>query len=544
MKKNQAKFFIIPFLLLLSFEIFATDYYFYLQFTDKANSPYSLSNPSEYLSERATRRRQYFRITCDSTDLPVNPAYLQEIETNNFRIHNTTKWLNGATVVSSDSATIDLLQVLPFIKWIEYTGKLEKDGRERTIRKKSFVQTEALGSYGHAAAQINQVNGMHLHSAGYRGEGIYIGLLDAGFYNVDIMPAFNVLRLENRLLGTKDFVNPASNVFRENSHGASVLSVMASNIDGQYIGTAPDASYWLVRTENDGPEYPMEMDFWISGIEFLDSLGIDIVNSSLGYATFDAPEMNFTYADLNGETARISRAAQMASKKGIIVVNSAGNDGNKAQKYINVPADAKDILTVGAVTTEGVASNFSSFGPTSDGRLKPELTARGTSTALMNTNGSFSGNGTSFSAPIIAGMMACFLHFAKDNRSFISLDNLFQYVFKSANMYNFPTEQLGYGNPDFQKACELLTADISASNISGIFIFTDTISKTLRIDFGHTDFRYAYVQILDINGKLLLNQIITFEKMDINTNGFNQGIYAVRIVFPNGETSIQKILIQ
>ena len=533
-------------LLFLSAKVQATDYYFYVQLADKDNTPYSLSNPAGYLSQRAIERRQFFRLSADSTDLPINPNYLQAIKTNGFRIHNKTKWLNGATVVTSDSISIALLQALPFVKRVEYTGKMDDYTRRRTAQKKNLLQTDDLVDYGHADAQITQVNGKYLHDKGYRGDNIHIGVMDAGFYKANEMSAFSRMRMEGRLLGTKDFVNPDSDIYQENSHGSSVLSTMATDINGLYIGTAPDASYWLVRSEKDGPEYAMEMDFWISGIEFLDSVGIDVVSSSLGYTTFDDEDMDFTYADMNGETARMSRAATMASNKGIILVSSAGNEGNKPWKYIGAPADAKGIITVGAVMTDGTVSNFSSFGPASDGRVKPEIAALGTSTALMNVNGCFASQGTSFSAPIISGMMGCFLQLAKDNYSFITLDDLFQYVFRSGNTYNSPSGQLGYGIPDFEKAADLLLANITIHTAAAteILIFADAASKTLKIDLNGRNLKDSYIQILDINGKLLLNQMVSFERTIINTNGFNQGIYAVRIIFSNGETHTQKVIIK
>jgi len=527
--------------------VFATDYYFYIQLTDKNNSPYCLSNPAEFLSERAIARRNYFRLAVDSTDLPVNPHYLRKIEAKGFRIHNRTRWLNGATVVTSDSASINRLENLDFVKWIEYTGKVNTGNRIENRRKfalyqaDDFQQIGVASKYGFADAQLSQVNGKYLHNAGFRGDGIYIGVLDAGFFNADIMPAFESLRSENRLLGTKDFVNPASDIFREHSHGSSVLSVMASHVENQHIGTAPMASYWLVRTENVWLEYLMEMDFWISGLEFLDSVGIDVVNSSLIYRTFDDPRMNFTHADMNGRTTRMSRAAEMASQKGIVVVNSAGNDGNGAWRIIGAPADAKGIITVGAVTSEGVASNFSSFGPSADGRIKPEIAARGSATALMNVNGNVSGNGTSFSAPIIAGMMACLLQFVRENHLFVSLDEILQAVFRSANNHNSPTEQLGFGIPDFGKAANFLLA--SNETPTDIFIFTDALSRTLQVNLGNRSFENAYIQIFNTTGKILLNQAIVSEQTTINTSGFSPGIYAVRILFSNRETKTQKVVI-
>jgi subtilisin family serine protease len=548
MKNILKKYFICILMLCLSSAgttVSAVEYYFYVQLTDKNNTPYSLSNPAEFLSERAIERRNYFRLVVDSTDLPVNPAYLQQIEAQGFRIHNKTKWLNGATVVTSDSASISTLENLNFVHWIEYTGKVPvATSRSQEMSRKVETQFDTVSKYGFAEAQINQIGGRFLHETGYQGEEIFIGVLDAGFFNADIMPAFERMRLENRLLGTRDFVNPQSNIFNEQSHGSNVLSTMAAYVENTYIGTAPKASYWLVRTENAALEYPMEMDFWISGIEFLDSVGIDVVNSSLGYTTFDDARMNFTQADLNGETARMSRAAEMASQKGIIVVNAAGNEGNKTWRKIGVPADARGIISVGAVTADGTASAFSSFGFTADNRIKPEIAARGTETALMNVNGFLSGNGTSFASPIIAGMMACFLQFAKDNYAYISLEDIFQKVFRSANNYNSPTEQLGYGIPDFEKAANFLLTSVEQNYQDEIYIFADSASKTLRIGLNNQNYKNAYIQVFDIKGRIRLNQSVFVEKTAINTNDFSVGIYAVRIVFSDGKTVVQKVMIR
>lgn len=542
-KTKHGKILAMILLLFFSKNLIATDYFFYIQFTDKANTPYSLSNPSGFLSERAIERRKYFHITCDSTDLPINPTYLQQLATDGFRIHNKTKWLNGATIVTSDSTSISGVEHFSFVKYAVYTGKIDKKTKQESRENKKVTYTDNLPDYGHADAQINQINGKYLHNLGYRGQGIYIGVLDAGFYNVDIIPAFNLLRLQNRLLATKDFVDPDSDIFKENAHGANVLSIMASDISGQYIGTAPDASFCLVRTENNASEYIMETDFWISGIEYLDSLGIDVVNSSLGYTTFDDPEMDFVYTDLNGGTTRISKAAELASKKGIIVVNSAGNEGNKPWKHISAPADAEGIIAVGAVTNEGIASNFSAFGPSSDGRVKPEIATWGSSTVLMNINGNTVSNGTSFSAPIAAGMMACLLQAIKENYLYIPLNDISQAVFESANMYNNPSEQLGYGIPDFEKAYNLLFSDINRDT-SDIYIFADSLSKTLRINLAANSFKNTYIQILNIAGKILINEPAFSAKLSLNTADFPAGIYAIRIIFSNGKTDTQKIIIR
>ena len=357
-----------------------TGYYFYVQFANKNNSPYSLTKPQEYLSARAIERRAQRAPGIDSTDLPITPAYLSQIESLGIHVHNRSKWMNGATVLLTDSSKMSLVRALSFVKWVKYTGKIRLAATSSSKRTKVVENSD---SYGSAAAQINQMSGKYLHDLGYRGKGVVVGVLDAGFLDVNRNPAFDSLNLQGRLLGTKDFVNPNSNIYAEDSHGAAVMSILAGNLPGSFIGTAPDASFWLIRTEYTPTEYLVETDFWCSGIEFADSVGVDVVNSSLGYTKFDDPVMDYTYADMNGEVSRASRCAALAAKKGIIVCSSAGNEGNKAWHYIGAPADAKGIVTVGGVNYSGVSSVFSSYGPSSDSRIKPEVCTLGTSAALI-----------------------------------------------------------------------------------------------------------------------------------------------------------------
>ena len=297
-----------------------TSYYFYVQFANKKNTPFTLSNPSAYLSARAIARRTSFGVICDSTDLPVNHSYIQQVENLGIHVHSASKWMNGATVLISDSSfskytfnpvknkidtaiihvpdsgQLRILKSLQYVKFIEYTGKLVGP----MLSPKQKLNAKSSFTYGTAAGQINQLNGAYLHNQGFRGKGIHVGVIDAGFTNVNVNRCFDSLRLQGRLLGTKDIINPTSNIYAEDNHGAEVLSSMTGNIAGQYLGTAPDASYWLIRSEYSPTEYKVETDFWCSAIEFADSVGVDIATSSLGYSTFDDTNMNFTYADMNG----------------------------------------------------------------------------------------------------------------------------------------------------------------------------------------------------------------------------------------------------
>jgi len=520
-----------------------TNYYFYVQLKNKNNSTYSLSNPSAYLSQRSIARRVTFNIPIDSTDLPVNQAYVQQIENLGVHVHSASKWMNGVTVKLPDSTKMSLVRALPFVKFVQYTGLLV--GSVQAPVQKAPEHDLAF-NYGIATGQINQLNGTQLHNEGYRGKGIHIGVIDAGFTNVDINPCFDSLRLQGRLLGIKDIINPNSNIYSEDTHGAMVLSTMTGNLPGQYLGTAPSASYWLIRTEYSPTEYKVETDFWCSGIEFADSVGVDIATSSLGYSTFDDSRMSFSYADMNGKVSRASRAATMASKKGIVVLVAAGNEGNVAWHYISSPADAEEIISVGAVTSTGTPSYFSSFGPSSDGRIKPEICATGTSSALVSTNGSTTyGNGTSFATPIMAGMMACLLQKYKASNQVLNITSLLNSVFRTGSLYANPTAQMGYGIPDFQKAEQNLSLLNSLNHVQNdnVSITYDSASQTINIKLiNNLILDESFIRIYSIMGKLLVNQPLNTTSTAIQVDKLSKGIYAVSVT-ENGKTETKKILI-
>jgi len=372
-------------------------------------------------------------------------------------------------------------------------------------------------------------------------------VIDAGFMNVNINPAFDSLKLQGRLLGIKDIINPTSDIYSEDAHGAMVLSTMTGNLPGQFLGTAPDASYWLIRTEYAPTEYKVETDFWCSGIEFADSVGVDIATSSLGYSTFDDLSLNFTYADMNGKVSRASRAANLASRKGIVVTVAAGNEGSAAWHYISSPSDADGIITVGAVTPAGISSSFSSFGPSSDGRVKPEVCATGSYSALVSTAGTTGyGNGTSFATPIMAGMMACLLQRYKAIDPMIDIHTLLNAVFKSGSLYNNPTPQMGYGIPDFVKSEQNLKVFDSIRQVqkSDFVIAYNSPNQIINIRFtdGNNPVNTT-VRIYSMTGSLLVQQHLTESSTVLRTNTFQTGIYAISIS-ENGKTETRKLVIK
>ncbi len=512
----------------------ATKYFFYVQLANKSNSPYSISNPTEYLSARAIQRRANFNISIDSTDLPVNPAYITQIANLNVPVFNSSKWLNGLTVLVADSSIMSQVRILPFVRWAKYTGKSETAAT--LTRRKSKFETQDV-DYGTTATQLNQVNAGYLHNLGYTGKGVHVAVLDAGFLNANTNVGFDSLRLQGRLLGTKDFTEKTPNIYGSDSHGSNVLSIMAGNKPGQYLGAAPHASYWLIRTEYAPTEYLCETDFWVSGIEFADSVGVDVVNSSLGYTTFEDPVLDFTYANMNGTVSRASRAATIASQKGIIICNSAGNEGNKSWHYISSPADAAGIVSVGAVTATGESSLFSSFGPTADRRLKPDISAMGTGTSYINTSGSItSGSGTSYASPIMTGMFSCFLQYAKEKISSYTVTSLIDAVKRSAHLYPFPTAQMGYGIPDLQEASNYFASAIIKPFNEKVKI--STTNSQIRIDFNSNQLHDIY--IYNTSGQLVYTNSAVKNNLIISTQYLKTGIFFMKIN-NNSETETFKI---
>lgn len=510
-------------------QVFSDAYYFYIQFTDKYNTPFSIDHPEEFLSERAIARRTGQWITCDSSDLPVNPSYVAQIADLGINVHSRSKWMNGITVLVTDSSRMSLVRALPFVNKVQYTGKKFTQSPLPAAKSKFYAD---LLNYGAATGQVNLLNGEALHEQGCTGNGILIGVLDAGFKNVNTNHAFDSLRMQNRLVGAVSIIDPSINVYNEDDHGANVLSIMTGNLPGQYLGVAPHASYWLIQTEFVPTEYLVETDFWVRGIEFADSVGVDIINSSLGYSEFDDSSMNFTYADMNGTVSRASRAARIAAQKGIVVCASAGNEGTKPWKYISSPADADGILTVGAVTATGTPSTFSSFGPSSDNRIKPEVCATGTATALVNPAGSIVyGNGTSFSAPIITGLTACYIQLFKTLSNY-SVGNLRQNIIESAGLFLQSDNQMGYGLPDFQSVI-LNTPTNSTLAYKQNELYTTYYHQPTRqlciVRNPQVTGSDCFLEIFSISGKLIYKELLTKTLNFVDIAHFASGIYITRL---------------
>ncbi len=382
---------------------------YWVEFTDKTNSPYQLEAPEAFLSERALARRQRQGIALSNADLPVNPQYLERIRQTGSSVEQPSRWFNAVTVIAT-ARQVNAIRRLEFVKRISFLGHYWPKQISNTSRRKSAAQAhETFGEhYGRSDLQIKQMQGHHLHQAGHRGKGILIAVLDGGFDGVHDSPFFEHLRKTNRLWFSPDFTGNEHQVATNDQHGAKVLSVMAADAPGEMMGTASAATYVCIRTEDRTYEARYEMCNWVIGAEYADSIGADIITSSLGYREFDEPWLSYSAAQMDGQQALASRAADMAFERGMLVVTSAGNDGQTARSVINSPADAHHVIAVGASDQSGRVAAFSSEGRTADGRFKPEVLAPGTQVAVVADQGDrvTYASGTSYAAPIVAGLAA------------------------------------------------------------------------------------------------------------------------------------------
>ncbi len=437
---------------------------YWVQFTDKNNSPYRIDHPEEFLSPRAIENRKSYKIEVDETDLPVNPQYIAAVTAldTGMMLFTRSKWLNGITIYSQVDSIETMIERLPFVNSCEKTITMKKpenkydtlfyfkpSGQPKTITP--TVNDEL--DYGKGNTQI-RINNVHwLHRMGFKGEGMVMMVMDGGFQNADTILHFKKAMEENRILGGRNFVLPGNSIFRKESHGTMVFSCIASDISGELVGSAPHVMTYFAKTEDGRSENVIEEDNWVAGIEWADSLGCKVLNSSLGYTKFDDTLRKRVFRDLNGETSRASMAATMAASKGMIVCNSAGNEGRGKWKHIGSPADAKDILTVGAVNDLRIKAPFSSFGPTADGRIKPDAVSVGEGTWVANPFGkTVRANGTSFSSPLLSGMVVCLWQAFPHKTNYEIMDA----IRKSGSQSNRPDDALGYGITDFMEAYNIL----------------------------------------------------------------------------------------
>ena len=401
-------------------------YRFRVSLADKKNNPYSLKHPEKFLSPKSLERRAKFKIKLDKHDLPVTPAYVDGLRRAGMSVLNMSKWNNTVLVETTDSAAAVGLTSLPYVSAVRllWAGKPAAPQAAKTDRHAIVTnRRDTLDNYyGRAATQVEMLGVDKLHAAGFRGAGMTIAVVDGGFYNADCLDGLRGCKI----LGTRNFVHPGRSVYEEQSHGMQVLSCIGSRWDNAIVGTAPDASFYLLVSEDGGSESLVEED---------------------------NPADSYRYRDLDGRTAAISRAASLAAGRGMVVVNSAGNSGDEPWKKISVPADATDILTVGAVDADRTNTNFSSLGPAADGRVKPDVAAMGGRSAVLLVDGTAgAASGTSFSAPILCGAVACLWQACPG----LSPVKLMDAVRRSGDRADYPDNVYGYGIPNVWNAYQKL----------------------------------------------------------------------------------------
>jgi len=504
-----------------------TEFKFRVWLKDKNGSGYSLERPSEFLSAKALLRRQRQGLIVDSTDLPVSKNYLNSLASPGVKVVSVSKWMNTAVVAMTDSSAISSIRALPFVAKAEWVWQGATGANPSSLRNESFEDQSSspalFQEYGYGYQQLAVSNGHLLHEAGFRGQGITIAVIDAGFYKADSIAAYRHLQI----LGARDFVYPRQNVYKADRHGQMVLSVMGAVDSFRFIGSAPGAAYWLLRSEDTGSEYPVEEDYWAAAAEFADSVGVDIINTSLGYSTFEQSVMNHTHQQLDGKTIFVTRAASYATQKGIFVIVSAGNEGNKTWQKINAPGDAADALTVGSISTSLQVSTFSSVGFTADNRVKPDVVAVGEGTYLMDGTGKLNtSNGTSFSAPLMSGMVACLWQALPD----LKARDLLGLIRKYSTFYTLPDEHYGYGVPDLMAAYRSISNGAASPRIykPDVFFKNKKGSGLVVRNIPPSDSLYL-LRIYAIDGRMELGEKLEAGENYVDTRHLTKGVHIVFI---------------
>ena len=549
---------VILFIVFLSQNSSAQFTRYVVKLKDKSGTPYSINDPSKFLSARAIERRSKQHIPIDETDLPVSPQYIDSIRlSGSVVILDQSKWLNQVCIATTDSTAINKINSFPFVvttqplkrtaspnlvsrnKWDESITKNKFNEQIGNI-KSPLSPSHVLGdyySYGNSFDQVHIHNGEYLHNKGFRGEGMLMAVIDAGFYHYQTLPAFDSVNLRHQVVETYDFVNNEVSVNEDHYHGMMCFSIIAGNIPGQLVGTCPNADFLLYRSENVATESPVEEQYWAAAAERADSAGADVITTSLGYDTFDNPVFDYTYSDMNGHTTLIANEATMAARKGMIVLAAAGNEGNNTWHFIITPADADSIISVGAVNNLGKPASFSSYGPSSDGRVEPVAASVGAGTFVSSTTGPItSGSGTSFATPNLAGLVTCLW------QAFPEFTNMeiINAVKKSSSTYNSPDDRIGYGIPDFQKAYDDLYQQKiirDANTILGsqnIKIYPNPFKNNFTVLIKPLHTATGTFNMYDVSGKLYFTKQVELQAgvpQAINFTGishFQKGMYILK----------------
>jgi subtilisin family serine protease len=485
---------------------------------DKGNTQFSIDHPEDFLSEKSIERRNRQNLPVDSIDLPVDSAYLNAISATGAIIRAKSKWTGTVVAQADNNLTFEELKNLPFVDTLYCVRKSSTSPSSKAKDVNEPYNNEFKASrYGSAYTQISLNNGHLLHEAGFLGDGLTIAVIDGGFQGADKVACLDFSRVK----GVKNFNHETSNPLESGvNHGTMVLSCMLANQDNVMVGTAPDAEYYLLRSEVSAEEFPVEEDYWVAALEYADSIGADIVTTSLGYSTFDDAAMNHTLKQLDGKAVPASRAANLAASRGLLLFNSAGNEGNNTWKKITFPADAENVITVGSVVSDSSLSYFSSRGYTADGRIKPDLAAMGSSVRLAISTGITTGSGTSFATPILAGLGAC-LWQAFPNLTAMEMLELLR---KSGDIFQHPDSLTGFGIADVYKAYITKLASIPVPNAkkpenSGIFAY----NNTLYINFNINNLPNSSLLLYSLLGNCIMNVKNIENNIDITS--LPKGVY-------------------
>ncbi len=473
------------------------NYYFLISYKEKPQFKNENENYSKYFTNEIYQKHLSKKRVFDSTDIPVYEYYIEILNgLEQYNIINHSNWLNASLISLNDSSLINQLYNFNFIKEINYLGKYKKKIIAKEEKKSEANEFEKFDAknilispefYGKSYDQNNMINTSHLHYFGYWGQGVKMAVFDAGFYNHNKITSL----FENKIFNQFDYVDYDYSVYEDDQHGANVLSTISVYNPSIYVGTAPACDFYLFRTEIGDAELKLEEINWLLAAEKADKLGIDIISSSLGYTQFDDVSLNYNFSNLNGTTSFVAQAAKMAIKKGIIVINSAGNEGNKSWKHIGTPADLEDVITIGSVDVNGNYVDFSSQGPNANLNIKPDFVTMGKNTVVVSSLGAYKGNGTSYSTPIFAGGMACLMSACPG----LSLLEYKKALMLSSSLFQYPDNLMGYGIPDFKLASVIL------GNNRGIDSTKDMLwekSFALPQQLVPIHFRSAYTQTLTI----------------------------------------------
>lgn len=514
----------------------------WVYFNDKPDAAAQLNTPLNFLTQRAIDRRVNQGIALNENDVPIYQLYIDGITAaNGITVKAKSKWLNCLHIQGSVD-DINALTLLPYVDHVQFADaslNLKRPTPRTIYPVNKLMDVQTSFNYGNSNNQIQMLNGHLLHEANYTGMGKIIAVLDSGFINVNSTTPFQRLFDNNLILGGYNFVSRDLNIYSLHDHGTMTLSCMGGYVEGELVGTAPDAQYFLFVTEDVAQENPIEESYWVEAAEEADRLGADVISSSLGYYEFDNPNYGHYYDEFTGNTAFASKGANIAFSKGIIVVASAGNSAGSPEPYnhIGVPAEAQNVLAVGAVKADESYATFSSVGPSYDGRIKPDLMAKGQAAVVANTSGTIqTASGTSFSCPIMAGMIASFWQAIP----WATNQQVIDFVKQSADRYSNPTNQFGYGIPDFQLAINSAQLSLNQNAIGRFLVYPNPVSNELFISFP-PNFSEAKICLYNTLGQFIFEKSIQNTSALLSLQNINSGIYFYTIK-SNSFTQTGKII--